>query len=498
MDMNWKRSTLAGVACVACLAPGAGAQVTSTFAPTPNPPFSLGGDWSDAGNWDTTDYPANGQPNAGDTYNAIVRLGQARLDGDFTINNLTLGHITDDSDRGTLSQNGNVRRTLTVNGLFTMGGGQIFAGVTINANGGLLFTGPERKRINNSTSNTIPTAYINSAGSGLWDDGDVGSGLITLSITNPQVRSQVNTLATGTFNATAGGFRFVPLFNNFGTMNINPGAGENIDFDAFYNDGAVNLLSGTARVVLFRGVLPDLSYGTGTFNVSAGTTLTVNAFHGDNSFAGDGDVVITGLVDSANDGAGSGTFNIGGTTTIDDTAALPNGATTSQLVLRGGNPLQYISGGYSGGSTLAGSITASGSTVWEDGGWAGQATINADDGVTFSSTSRHLLREQVVMNLKGDSVVNSDAAGIYIEDDAELNIAGGATLTFLSNSVIFSSKVPGTLNNAGTIDSTNGYLLVSTDVVNTGLIIAGGFGSNVDFAQHGSNVDAADRRGLDH
>ena len=441
--------------------------------------------------------PINGQPNLTDTYNAIVRQGIAQLDGDYTINNLTLGELADQSDEGTISQTGNTLRTLDVNGLFTFEAGYIFAGTVINANGGMLITGPAIKRINNSTSSTIPTAFVNNAGTADWVEGQMGSGLITLSTTNPQVRSQLNNLATGTFNATAGGERFVPLFNNFGTLNINPGAGQNIDFDALYNEGTINLQSGTAKLVLFPGVAPDLNPGTGTFNISAGTTLTVNSFHGDGNYAGDGDIIIGGTVQSANNGPGSGTFNIGGTTTINETAALANGSNTNLLVLSGSDPSQFLNGGYTGGSLLTGSITASGKITWEDGGYGGQATIHADDGVTFASASRHLLREQVVMNLKGDSVVNSGAAGIYLEDDAQLNIASDATLTFLGSSVIFSAKNPGTLNNAGTIDGTNGNVLVSTDAVNTGLIIAGGFGSNIDFRQHSSNVPLADRRGLD-
>jgi len=491
------RLVTAGLLCAGVTAT-ASAQTTSTFVPPDvDPPFAPVGDWSDTDRWDTPNYPDNGQPNAGDTYNAIIRSGQARLDGDYTINNLTIGRTLDDSDQGTLSHVVGVMRTLDVNGLFTFEGGRIFANTTVNANGGLLFTGDATKSINNTTGASTYTAYINNAATGNWDNGHV-SGTLLLSTTNPQARSQVNNLATGTFNATAGGFNFAPLFNNYGVMNIDPGDGLHINFSAFYNDGVVNLLSGSANVTLYPGVLPDLTPGGGTFNLSAGTTLHVGSFRGASHYAGAGNLVIAGDPGSANNGPGTGSINLTGTITIEGTVALPNGGTTGQLVLHGAQASPVVNGGFTTGSLLAGSITATGMTTWQEGGYSGTGTIHANGGVTFASTNhRHVLSGSTTLNLGGDSVVNSDTALIYVENDATMNILEGATLTFLDSGGIRASKDPGTLHNAGTIHVTGGSVSIGAHTVNTGLIIADGFGSNVNFNGHDSNVPTEQQLGLD-
>lgn len=466
----------------------ASAQVTSTYVPTGG---TFTDRWSDADSWDTADYPDNGQPTAGDTYNAIVNTGTISLDGDFEVEDFT--------HSGTLSFGGSGESSsLTVNGLFTFTGGYIFARNTINANGGLLITGPDIKRINNSfNSTTSYTAYINNAATGTWDNGHV-SGTLILSTTNPQVRSQINNLVSGTFNATAGGFDFAPLFNNHGLMNIDPGAGLDIDFNGgLFNDGTVNVLSGTATAVLT--VDDALNPGAGNYHISSGATFVFGGYTGTGHFSGDGDVRMSGAANSAAGGPGTGSFHIGGTTTITWSVALPVGSTTGQLVLDGQQASEYVSGGFQSGNGLAGTLDVAGMTTWTKAGLHGDGTVNANGGVSFVSTSySHVLYEQVVMNLDGDSTVADGARSIYIEDDAQLNILEDATLTFLNGGALLASKDPGTLHNAGTLHVTNGgTVFANADAVNTGLIIADGFGSNIIFNYHsGSDVPPELRHGL--
>jgi hypothetical protein len=121
------------------------AQTTSTFIPEDvEPPFLPQGDWLDASSWDTANFPGNGQPTAGATYNAVANTGSLRMDGDVTIESFVL------TGDGRLGASRDGRKVLTLNGPFNWDGGSISGEVTINALAGVNFVGDDTKVINTS------------------------------------------------------------------------------------------------------------------------------------------------------------------------------------------------------------------------------------------------------------------------------------------------------------------------------------------------------------
>ena len=122
---------------VVAIPSAAGAQTTTTWNGTI-------GNWTDAALW-AGGVPQNGQPNPGDTYNAVVNGGGIiTLDANIIIQQLTF-------QSGTITGS----NSLTMNALMTWCGGT-FAGTTsIFANGGASITGATTTQYLNGGSLTL-------------------------------------------------------------------------------------------------------------------------------------------------------------------------------------------------------------------------------------------------------------------------------------------------------------------------------------------------------
>ncbi len=472
------RGTTGLSACVGCaFAASVSAQVTSTFAPPVMPPFLPSGSWDDPDDWDTANFPDNGQPNAGDTYNAINRAGTAFVNGDFTIEDLTLG--TDGTNDGNLSPSGptGTRRSLTVNGTFNWEAGRISGELDVTVLGGIVIDTPETKQLSTSQLLSDPPQFLvpnlNHGGTGTWSDGNVTGQIVV----GPGLNQapMFNNLTGATLTTTAAGRRFTPRFNNAGTLNVDVGAGEDIRIERLFNDGTVNVISGTLDVqeAITQGDQTRIS--NGDFVISPGATLLLNNHQvlAGGSITGGGDVELSGFVASERVDVFGG-FAVGGTTTVLGDVTLPNDATTSQLVLDGDDPNRVIGGGFSSGTQLDGDITVSGLTRWVAGGYDGQGTIHANGGVSFESTGGddYVLFGGTTLNIGADSTYDGGEP-ILVEDDAALNILPGVTFAVTGSAGLGSTENGdrGLITNDGVMTFAGGGSSFSTEIRNNGLIV---------------------------
>jgi len=252
---------------VVLVADAARGQTTSTFVdPGPSVFQAL---WTDADSWDTAAHPDNGQPAAGDTYNAIIDDGIARLDSDITIEALTLdgaGAIEQILD---LSGATPPRQTLTLNAPFAFMGGRVAGNVNIDATAGVHFTTAADKNLNTTSfaGSEALQPMLNIGGSSTWTDGEI------VGVTFDSIPPVVNLLAGAELTATATNRSFVPQFENAGTVNIDPGAGAMQTYNRMNNAGTVNVLSGTAE---FGAAFSGIQTSTGDFVVDAGAASEVD------------------------------------------------------------------------------------------------------------------------------------------------------------------------------------------------------------------------------
>jgi autotransporter-associated beta strand protein len=239
---------LLGVAVMFAVAGAAHAQTTLTWTGA-----GSNANWSNVNNWDGTNYPNNGQPTPGATYNAIVNTGNPTLDTNVTINNLTY------ATSGVLTGSGS--STLTVNGLFAWSNGSF----TLNQMmlvGGASITGASEAFATTITNASGSTATFSNEGGNLYANNSAGVWVNQSAATFTFSADANLTGASGQFTNDSGA-----TFQKTGgstTSEVNW---------SFSNSGIVNAASGTLRFY----VLPNLVSGTlnaGTWNVAAGATLT--------------------------------------------------------------------------------------------------------------------------------------------------------------------------------------------------------------------------------
>ncbi len=226
------------------------------------------GNWSNATKWDSNPrFPNNGQPNPGDTYDAILFNGATiTLNVPITIQKFTLSS-------GTVTGSNN----LTLNDLFTWTGGTMSGTGTTNANGGIL--------IDNATV-FLDLRTLNNA---------VGQ---TATLSNPTQMVLIQRSHLQQQRHPSGPrqqrlrwllrFRWRRTLNNSGTFTRNTGTaifsiGPGIVFN---NTGTVNVQTGTLS--LGGG---DNGSTTGDFNISSSATLQ---FGSDFTLASSSDVAGAG------------------------------------------------------------------------------------------------------------------------------------------------------------------------------------------------------------
>ncbi len=182
------------------------AQTTSTWNGTT-------GNWSDFTRWSTNPiFPNNGQPNPGDTYNAIVNGGTVTLDQNIIIQSLTFSG-------GTIDGGNN----LTLNAASTWSGGGMSGAGTTTFNGSLALTtsGLGSRSLVNNGATTWSGSNLTS--SGTWSN--QSGALFDIQNNQNWDNNGVNNLAGATFRKSAGtGTSTIQgPFNNSGAVEANTG-----------------------------------------------------------------------------------------------------------------------------------------------------------------------------------------------------------------------------------------------------------------------------------
>ena len=416
--------------------------------------------WTDANNWDTAAYPDNGQPATDDTYNAIVDDGQVALNADISIQGLTLDGSGAIDRLLSLSGESPPRRTLTLNAPFAFKEGRVGGNVTLNATAGINFTAPDIKRINAQINDSdILQPIVNVGGSSTWTDGEI------IGQTAGSTPPLFNLLAGADLTATAADRTFGARFDNAGTVNINPGTGATQTYRQMNNDGTVNVLSGTAE---FASTFSGIQTSTGDFVVDSDAAIVFesHSLETGSSVTGGGDVTMG--VDAS---VVNGTYDIDGTTTLENDITFANPASTGGLVIDG-----PTFGFYNGPS-----LTASDITTYRDGVVLGNLVFNADGGMAFESSSAHRFEGDIAVNLDGQTTLDPGQTAIRVSENAELNVVAGGTLTADGAQSIEFQNTPGSFSNAGTIHKTGGGTLsFSIPTTNTGLVVVEA-GNNINF-----------------
>jgi hypothetical protein len=455
------------------------------LAQTTNSTWTLAGNgnWANAANWDTADFPNNGQPNPGDTYNAILNTNHTiTVDQDITIQGFT-------QSTGTVT--GAANRTLTFQDTFAWTGGTLTGGMTVNANGTVSVS-------NNADHNLSGGTIFNNNGTMTWTQGNiVGSG--------------------GTFNNNAGGVINVNFSSssqqmsgtlvNAGTINVlTPTLARELDIQSpSQNSGLIDII-GTTKVTL-RGVS-----NTGQIQVAAGgivqfaTNSCVQS--GAGSITGAGTVLVHyGSFLTLNPGT---TYNVGSTLVFASDMIINNTATTGTLDLFNGGRLMG-----------SGTLTTTGLFTWTgNGGFPeyytgihGSLTVEAHGGMLMNGNTKDIVAGGTVRNFgngtwtsgnlrfkeTGGGVttrfINEAGATLDMQFDGQIQ-AGGAPYTnhFINNGTFTKSggtgtsqfKVVVTNQSAGTI-AVNSGTLDMWNLTNSGAITVGS-GATLTFHDHNTFV----------
>jgi hypothetical protein len=402
--------------------------------------------WSNVNNWGGVNYPNNGQPTGGATYNAILNSGNQTLDVNVTINNLTY------ASGGTLTGSGN--STLTMNGLFTWSSGT-FTLNQMTLGGGASITGSGQAfatTIMNSSGSTV--TFSNQGGSltansaaGVWVNQSGATFTLSADANLNGSAGTFSNAAGATFQKTGGANTSSVnwAFTNNGTINATSGT---LQFNTtFVQNGAITIGSGAN--VLFNNNNTTWTW-TGTAGASGTGTITFNSvttqFNGSNTLAS-AVTVIGGTVD------GSGPLTISGPLTWGNGASM--GAASSP-----GAGTTIFSGGaiITGGASINRAVTnASGSNVQLIGG-----------GISFGANGSWVNQSGSTFTVASDnSIINGGASGAFVN-------AAGATvqktigtntsnisIPFTNNGTI--SVASGTLAINGTTDTQNGTVTIAAN-----------------------------------
>ena len=226
------------------------------------------GNWSNASNWSTSDFPNNG--NGGQDFNAFIDGGSVTLDSDIAVEGFYLSG-------GDLITTG---RTLTVEADSVWSGGNIlFEGTTI-FNGELVISGAGTKFLSGNP------VFIN-GGSLLWTDGILDTGFAGVATINNLKGAIFDTDFDGSILSVSGDLPF----NNSGTFIKSGGTGTTsfIGNARFNNSGIVNIESGTLE-------LQASGTSSGEFNVDDGATIEFSGgthdLNSGASISGDGQMIV--------------------------------------------------------------------------------------------------------------------------------------------------------------------------------------------------------------
>ena len=433
-----------------------------------------GGDWTDANNWSTTNFPGNGQPNPGDTYNAIIDLATGNpynvtLGSSITLEDFTLDAVDAlfEHTGGVFTANGVID---LLQGAYRLNGGTI-SNSTLNQSGGRLeFSGSGSNVLDNTTVNGNLDLLGNSHRARLVN-GSSFSG-------DANVTNNSRLIFEGTTGANP------PV-----ARTLDNGRTINLDNGYLGTSGNIDLTLGATMQVRGRGWLgSDLWFaGNSTIlnqgNIAAdqtGQTLTINADQFSNA----------GNLQASN----GGVLSLSAPTWVNQTNGIiaANGSSTLNfednwdnqgVVTLDGSTLN-LRGNFA--SSQIGTINRSnGSTINVTGNWDNTATNYVLD----SATGDYVLNGGVVTGgtitqsggqLRFGTSGNSLLDGTQLVGDLNLSgvsrrirfanggvFSGNANVTGSSSRLIFEGTTGSdptatfALDNGGTVTLNNSYLGVS-------------------------------------
>jgi autotransporter-associated beta strand protein len=401
--------------------------------------------WSNVNNWGGVNYPNNGQPTAGATYNATINSGSQTLDTAVTINNLTY------ATGGTLTGSGS--STLTVNGLLTWSAGT-FTLNQLTLGGGASITGSSEAFAATITNSNGSVATLSNEGGNL-----VANSAAAIWVN--QSGATVTLSADANLTGSSGQFT-----NNSGaTFQKTGGAGTSAVAWAFTNSGTV---SNTSGILQFNAAVTQ----SGSITIGGGATVQLN---GSTSTWGSG---------GGTSGAGTllmsnGTQSFNSTNTLASAVSLTNGVIDGTGAMTISGPFTW-SGGNLGASSSpgAGTTTLSGGGTISNSPTLNRAVINANgSAVQLTGTG------SILTNGNASWTNQSGSSFTFTSDGA---LAGAGTFTNAAGAIF--QKTGGTnqssvnfaFTNNGTINATSGTLQFSTTFVQNGAITVGS-GANVLF-----------------
>ncbi len=436
-----RRVRLAGLAALALspsvFSPSLQAQISESLATS--------GNWFTAANWNPAAVPNNAGTNV---YNVAVAGGRtATLDGDATINNLSIVGVGSPGTFSTVTLNPG--RTLTVNGSLSAGLYTQFNGggtITLNAGPGASSGSSNNSRLtfdnitfNNQAGSTFSEGAANTAFSTYLSNGAVinNAGTYSMDGASCAVFGVTGTAFnnSGTYRGT--GYITAP-FTNTGTIHSS-GSGA-LEF------GAGGTSSGTVNTG--ANIYANVQFDAGTWNFTSASTNT-----------GTGKFIVAGAAVTIN-----GAHNVTGTTQVNSgslTFANANTTLAGPLSLTGGTT------SFTGANTLAEfDLGAPGS-----GGGTAVVNLGANGALTITGAFNTGTYSQV--NGTGTAAVTTNGGGsvgansAFILSGVTLNNAAGSTIT-QSNAGGFDN----TLQNGAVINNAGTWLLQNQN--GRGLVAAGG------------------------
>lgn len=389
-SMGWLATATLRLVAVAAMLTMAG---TESSGQIPSTWFGGSGQWNVASNWNTTDFPQNG--NGGFLYNAIIASGNVDLNQNIQVENLDLSG-------GVISGAGD----LDLSQLMQWTGGDLLGTGIINTSG---------VTFDNSGASVLGQTLNINNGTFDWQQGSLsGSGSVRLNASNALIQGSVNrTISTGMVLDVAS-----MLDHASSAVTRMDGAGVVLDGLIHISDGQLTLAGSSTAAGQFQ------VSGNGTLQVSAGT----HNFSG-NQF-GDGIYQFSG-----------GNANFSGGYFVDNTVidgGTVGGAMNTQN-------LTWTSGAISGAGTMdaaAGTINSTGTLSlnqtlavsgvmqWLDGSLTGSGLMRLDNGffIVDGSTNRNANVDVSVTSggtLQHDSTGTTTLSGSSFVNDGRIAVQNG-------------------------------------------------------------------------
>jgi hypothetical protein len=393
---------LAGTLLVASLAPAFG-QISATWT------SGTDGSWSDGARWSTNPVaPINGQPSAGDTYNATLALGRTvTLSGPVEIQNLT-------QSSGTITG----IHPLTLRSGYSWTGGTMSGASETLVQGLLTLSG---------TGNKVLSSRALNLGDGLtpaqanWTQGAIL--LNSSSVFNNRPLSTFETSFDGAITITVG----TGTFNNQGTFTKSGGTGATTigSSVSFNNSGTLNVNSGAFR--------PTTSVHSGAINLAAGAALELNS--------------------------GTHALNAGTTLSGAGTTVIGGGTVTANAAIDFATPLTLTVGTLNGPGRIAFSAPTSWVGTTLSGASASAADVVDITGPLSIGGSSNKIVSNRTLNL-GDGLTPAQASWtqglLYLNSGAVFNNRPLSTFETSFDGAITFTVGTGTFNNQGTFTKSGG------------------------------------------